>query len=312
MNVCDLALGKLAGFVVAALLFSSSLVQAQATGGDPELGDVGGNGQPTAIPPASPSNSSGNPTWSITTQTQAGQNAAMQPMAPAFQPVAPPTKPSMATTPEEPAPAKATSDHEEVVHTFGIGFFGISETPIGWLEGSTANFTHSVSAPTVGVRYWLSGFLGVEAGLGIGIESGSSKQGGVDSDLPSATVFALHGGVPLALAYSSHFVFEVVPEINIGKASGTGYPGGNEADLSGFLLEVGARAGAEIHFGFMGLPQLALQGSIGFHLASQSRTLEQSNTEFSQSTTRLGTSVDASPWHIFTDSVKSINAIYYF
>ena len=40
-----------------------------------------------------------------------------------------------------------------------------------------------------------------------------------------------------------------------------------DTSLTGSRIEIGARAGAEIQFGFIGVPQLALQGSIGVNVA---------------------------------------------
>jgi hypothetical protein len=286
-----------ATFVFAGLLVFSSLGEAQRRAINPNPGDVNGA---SAQPAAAASGSAG---WSVTGQAQAGQAAGTQAAAAGTidnqaQP------PAVAPYPEPPAaePTSTGSDHEAVVGNFGIGFFGVSSIPIGPVPvGANGSAVDSVSAPTIGMRYWLSSLLAIEAGLGLGIGSSSAEVGGVDADTPSRTAFALHGGVPLALAYSKHFVFEVVPELNFGISTGSI----GDVDLSGFLLELGARAGAEIHFGFMGVPQLALQGSIGLHFSYQSRSVGDD----SYSDVRFGTDVYNSPWSIFTESVS---AIYYF
>jgi len=65
-----------------------------------------------------------------------------------------------------------------------------------------------------------------------------------------------------------------VPEGTIAFANGTikSPPAGTatvpDQELRGFKLDLGARAGAEIHFGFIGIPQLSLQVEAPLILAS--------------------------------------------
>jgi hypothetical protein len=172
-------------------------------------------------------------------------------------------------------------------------------------------------APVVGMRYWLDPMLGIDAGLGLLLQTGAQKTdpGAVSVDRQGFTVFILHGGVPLALAGSKHFTFEVIPEMNLGFASSTltaAGPGGVDIDLSGFHLDVGARAGAEVQFGFIGIPELSLQAGIGLALnydrvKATTKTTPEASTTITQ--TALGTSVGDNPWNIFTGNVA---ALYYF
>ena len=82
---------------------------------------------------------------------------------------------------------------------------------------------------------------------------------------------------------------------------------------SGFQLDIGARAGAEIHFGFIDIPQLSLQASVGllFTLQNAKTTVEApgGDTETTQSATLLRTASFDNPWNIFTSNVA---ALYYF
>jgi hypothetical protein len=48
----------------------------------------------------------------------------------------------------------------------------------------------------------------------------------------------------------------------------------DNSSYSGFLFEAGGRVGAEVHFGFLGLPYLAMQASVGLALRYESRTYE--------------------------------------
>ncbi|MDD9938774.1 MAG: hypothetical protein OXT09_34510, partial [Myxococcales bacterium] len=245
----------------------------------------------------------------------------------------PPPAPSAAAPAEvdsvDAPPSPGGSDHASVVGALGIGFFGVMDIPILGCNANSAcpvPSAGSVSAPTIGARYWLDEAFAVQAGLGLAIDSASFEEtggpagpvpidangdGAGDID-PSILAFAIHGGVPLVLAHSGHFAFEVVPFLNLGIASGTIEPAmGPQTSLSGFLLELGGRVGAEIHFGFIDIPQLALMGSLGLSVRLESRSgeLDGAPTKIEQSSTRIGTDVGDDPWDIFTGG---ITAIYYF
>ena len=86
-------------------------------------------------------------------------------------------------------------------------------------------------------------------------------------------------------------------------------PGGTDTDLSGLRIDAGARVGAEIYFGFIGIPQLALQASVGAYFTHQSWKVSQGNASESVTANTLGTSVQGEPWAIF---VNNISALYYF
>ena len=202
--------------------------------------------------------------------------------------------------PEDPS----GSDHAAVVGHLGVGFFGIMELPLPNNDEPLGN----VAAPTIGVRYWLDDMLGIEAALGLNITSRDLN----DTDSESEFGLALHGGVPLALAASGHFVFEIVPFLNFGIASGSREVmmgmATAETDYSGLLIEVGGRVGAEIHFGFIDLPSLSLQGSVGLSVRHESRGIEMGDAEADAATTVVSTGVYDDPWDIFTGNIA---AIYY-
>src|SRR6185369_15746057 len=95
---------------------------------------------------------------------------------------------------------------------------------------------------------------------------------------------------------------------NAGKISG-----------SGFHFDVGARVGSEIHFGFMGLPKLALQGSVGLFIAGNSSSVEVTDatgaaqkskaSAFDVQTAGSGNVGYNNPWDFFRANVA---ALYYF
>lgn len=124
--------------------------------------------------------------------------------------------------------------------------------------------------------------------MGFGFEAGP---GG-----PSHAL-ALHGAMPLALVHAGHFTFIGVPGIDFGFSFGAS---------RGVMIAASAKVGGETHFGFMGIPQLALQGTVGFHVRFEHAAgdaLESTNAF------RVGTTVEGQPWENFTNS---ISAIYYF
>jgi hypothetical protein len=208
-----------------------------------------------------------------------------------------------------PEPAADATDHAAVVRHFGIGYMGRRTININ-PTGAPA----TVDAPIIGVRYWLDPMIGIDAGLGLLFSGSSAKSGDTSTDLQGYTVFMLHGGVPLALAGSKHFSFQVVPELNFGIASSKTAPAaaaGEGADLSGIHFDIGARAGAEIQFGFIGIPELSLQAGVGLALSYDRAKITPpgGGAATSVHTTSLGTSVGNNPWNIFTSNIA---ALYYF
>jgi hypothetical protein len=224
-------------------------------------------------------------------------------------------KPAAAATPAE----DAVSDHEKVVGHIGVGYLGLTTLPLAPGNGIPA----TVSAPVIGVRYWLAEKIGLDLGVGFGLTSASTEvvAGGQSQtrDAPSVFGAAVHGGVPLVFAHEKHYKFLLIPELNIGFAKATytpnvapGAPAQPDESHSGFHLDVGARIGAEIHFGFIGVPALALQATVGaFIRRDQIKTSSEPNggtVSSSTGVTSFGTSVQSDPWALFANN---ISAIYY-
>jgi hypothetical protein len=224
------------------------------------------------------------------------------------------------TPPEKPEEPK--SDHARFVGHFGVGYFGISALPFPGAGNTGAVAIQSVQAPVIGIRYWASEMLGVDLGIGFATNSASTTSTvngtSMSTDQPGSLGFAFHAGMPIAVAGGKHYSFQIVPEANIGFTSGTikGTPatttGGvstPDTDLSGFLISVGAHVGAEIHFGFIGIPELALQANVGLYVTHQSVKESADGTSDSYGQTTFTTSVGSNPWSIFADNVA---ALYYF
>jgi hypothetical protein len=198
-----------------------------------------------------------------------------------------------------PSESPGGTDHDGVVGHFGATYFGIPSVPIAAVGGGIG----AAAAPVLGVRYWLMPNLGIDAGVGIGWFTG---------DAPSPFAMVFHGGVPLALAEGKHYAFLVIPEINLGFAH-ENVPGGMgmaNTNLDGLLFNLGGRVGAEIQFGFIGIPQLSLQGSIGLLFQySQTKTTVGNAPSVAINSTSLATTLGPDPWAIFTNSIA---ATYYF
>jgi hypothetical protein len=215
------------------------------------------------------------------------------------------------TLPEQNRRARAyagDSDHDAVVGTLAVGYLGRRTMRVATGAGDD---TSTVEAPVIGVRYWFTPLLGLDVGLGMGINGTGLTTPAGDQPAADTSAFLLHGGVPLALAASQHFVFEVIPEMNVGFSNwGNDAPGPAELSASGFHLDIGARAGAEVHFGFIGLPKLSLQGTVGLVFATDSTSVEDATgATVKRSYTTFGTTVQDAPWNIFTSNVA---ALYYF
>lgn len=198
-------------------------------------------------------------------------------------------------------PKSARSDHARVVNHFGVGFFGVQDVPVVTTE-------EPVNAPSLGARYWFSERFGFEAAAGFYYRTGSNDVG---IDPPTRYAFSLHGGVPWVWMHSGHYKFLVIPEINLAFGGGKDYgaTSANDTKYSSVLFELGARAGAEIHFGFINVPQLSLQATVGVRARNLSTTRETGGTSTSGSVFEFATTVQDPPWGIF---LSNLAAIYYF
>jgi len=213
------------------------------------------------------------------------------------------------------------SDHDQMIGHFGVGYLGARSVPIAntTIAGGNPTFgIGSVQAPVIGLRYWLDQGMGLDAGIGFYSSGGSTKSGNTSQDKAGINAALVHAGVPLALSGSKHFSFQLIPELNVGFAQQTIKdplgPNSGELKNSGFTLDVGARIGAEVYFGFIGIPNLSLQGSVGALFTTQSATTTYTppagaSTDFEDKTTEIKTSVYDNPWNIFTGNVA---ALYYF
>jgi len=264
--------------------------------------------------------------WGVTASAQEPAPAPA-PAPPAAAP-APVAAPAAAPAPRDQAPEDQTSDHDKVVGHLAVGYFGISQIPYAaGIPAPGGTFpTANVTAPVIGVRYWFTQQFGLDVGAGLSLSTFSNGWtpaiNPAPQNPPTVFAFALHAGVPIALASAKHFTFEIIPEATFGYAT-TSIDEPNPApnvSLHGLRFDIGGRVGAEISFGFMGLPQLALEGTVGLYARYQNvggsqdgytpmGGMPQAAYSGSSGAFTLGTSVGSDPWAIFTDN---ISALYYF
>jgi hypothetical protein len=213
-----------------------------------------------------------------------------------------------------PAPAEpsVTSDLDVAARPFAVGYSGFSQVPVGGPVGD-------LTVPAVGIRYWMSPKMGIDAAVGFGFTGGSTETAGTSTDKDSVFGFILTGGLPLALATGRHVSFQVIPfltfahgQTSVSPPAGTTLP---KTDYSGTRITAGARAGLEIFFGFMGLPELALSATVGLQLDYRKLSVDTPATttlpgaSSTDSTIAVTTTVQNNPWDIFTGTVS---ARYYF
>lgn len=203
------------------------------------------------------------------------------------------------------------TDHSKVIGHFGIGYLGRQTMTIG--QDRTP-----IAAPVIGVRYWLSDFLGIDAGLGINYSGGAQTTNADGADnvrKPGLFMHMIHVGVPLNFFSRGSFSFQLVPEMNFGWAFT-----GNQTDAddsvvrdTGLHFSAGAHAGAELQFGFIGIPELSLQGNVGLYVQHEAGATRiddgTTNVRTGDRTTSFGTTLGPDPWDVFTGSIA---AMYYF
>jgi hypothetical protein len=227
-------------------------------------------------------------------------------------PPPPPQAPPPAPEPEpEPEPQ---SDHAAMVGRMGVGFLGIAAVPDG--IGST------IAAPIIGIRKWMSETAGLDVGIGFGLTRSSIKD---VPDIGPTSVRetemgvggAVHLGLPIALFHQRHYAFLFIPEVDVGFGYNAYDPAPDVPDTTfksmGVLVQPGIRLGAEVHFGFMGIPHLSLQASVGARMRYVFAKETEPNFFGGNSVVAhdiaFGTTVQNSPWNIF---ITNVAAIYYF
>jgi hypothetical protein len=235
------------------------------------------------------------------------------------------------------AGSQGQSDHDALSGHFGLGYLGARFVPAATLaEGKTVVVnaqgdavlnigTNAVTVPVFGARYWFGRRLGLDLGLGFNLASGGvardipnpdpAQSRTTDDSAPSTKAFVGHLAVPISLDSISHLNVLLLPEIDVG-VSGSTYTNfevstsgeGLDLKFSGLLVGAGARLGAELGWGFIGLPQISLQASFGLRFEYRRRAGTIGDAKMVVSGTEFGTSWYNGPW----DTLAGSMAVFYY
>jgi hypothetical protein len=220
--------------------------------------------------------------------------------APAPPSPAPPPAPVATRAPEPPA---GRPDLDVEARRWAIGYAGLSQVPVG------SPTQQDITAPAIGVRYWASPMVGVDLAIGFSWAGGSVDAGGMVTDKDSVTGFLIQAGVPFALSTHRHVSFQVIPYLAFARGQASLGTGMSAIDFSAFRFDVGARAGFELFFGFIGIPELSLSATVGLQFETRRYTFESGDVRQHDTTTGFSTTVQSNPWDIFAGNVA---ARYYF
>ncbi|MBN1606460.1 MAG: hypothetical protein JW940_07490 [Polyangiaceae bacterium] len=250
--------------------------------------------------------------------------APTQPPAAAQRPPPPPaTLPPPGTlpppVPPPPPAAPELPDHEKVAGQSGVGLLGVTTVDHVLADGES---TSGSSLPLIGLRHWAaSKGWGWQLGVGASHHSGTSSDstpGRDNVDDPTVWNMGLHFGLPLAVYWDDHYTFLVLPNVNGGYSTwrqldNDNTPGDQGVSGNTWAVSGGVRVGAEVHFGFIGVPMLTLQGTVGADLVWQRTRVEAVEAGREVTHGRWGLDLRTAdfndPWALFTNS---ISALYYF
>jgi hypothetical protein len=158
----------------------------------------------------------------------------------------------------------SATDHSLVVGRIGLGYFGALSAPSEGTVGA------SQTVQMLGARYWMSEGMGVDVALGVNMGSGSTTVNNGNTtttvNTPGAFGFALMAGVPFNLFSAKHYSFIARPELSFARGSLSSA----DDSRSGMNLRFGGSGGASVQFGFIGIPQLAIDALVGAHFAISS------------------------------------------
>jgi hypothetical protein len=195
---------------------------------------------------------------------------------------------------------ESDSDFNVELRRWGVGYAGVSLVPTG---------AGSLTVPAVGLRYWANPNTGVDVALGVGWTGGSTDTAGTSMDKNTVFGVIVQGGVPFVLSTHRHVNFEVMPYLTVAYGKTSTGTGAAEIDYSGLRVDVGLRAGFELFFGFIGIPELALSATVGAQFEYLKNDATDYGLDASDTTYSLSTTVQNNPWDIFAGNVA---ARYYF
>jgi hypothetical protein len=162
--------------------------------------------------------------------------------------------------------AEGASDQRSMQRRIGVGFTGRRQVAVERL-GDTGD---TIQLGVFNLRYWAGESWGVDLGLGGSwVTSAQQTNDGdrvIDSPGPRDFGGLLHVGVPFVVNTYKDFSILFAPEVELGLTNVLS-ENVDDADQSiaggGLSIGLGARVGGELHFGMIGLPQLAVESSLG-------------------------------------------------
>jgi hypothetical protein len=192
---------------------------------------------------------------------------------PSAQPAAQPAAPAAggAMTPRKKKDITDT-DHDMVIGDIGLQVVYIHNlgdmkapaggTPTPLTQGSSseaiqadqASKTYSGdSMANLGVRYWFTRKVGLDAGVGLWIHKPR------EDDAKVGAGFSIYAGVPFALGVYRHMVIFAGPDVGFAFHHVT-------EDVNNWLFNLQGKAGIELSLGFIDIPRLSLMGTFAFGL----------------------------------------------
>ena len=132
------------------------------------------------------------------------------------------------------------------------------------------------------------------------VSTGNNSAGAVQTNSPTSFGIAVTAGVPITLTAHRHINFHVAPFIGFaqGVSSLDVYVPNQPPTsyvLSNTIFRLGGRAAAEVHLGFLGLPQVSIEASLGLYLqyrATNNQTAQNGTvTSTGSGAFELGTSL---------------------
>lgn len=172
-----------------------------------------------------------------------------------------------------------------------------------------ANPNDSEPVPTIDMRWWLGEQRRV--GIDVGISYFNTAIYTSERRLAKLRIFYGKLGAPVALTTSQHTTIELIPQISY-MGSGTVVP---EREMALYRWDIALRLSAEIHFGFIDLPELSVQSGLGLSVVRQvlyNRVTDPFIAGPSAQRaviTEVGPYGGKGPWEVF---IGNLTALYYF
>ncbi len=206
------------------------------------------------------------------------------PVAPTADPVPPPrirftaSNASLASTPvsppdpsPEPPPEPLPDPQPDhlLVGPLAFGLGSVRRPESGALQllinanGQSSADERRSPVPTIELRGWLGAQRRVGIDLGFSYFQSTAHVG--DTRVVELDAFYSRLGVPIALAILRHSTLELIPQVSYVGAGGRT----EVASQALFQWDLALRLAAEIHFGFIGLPELSVQSGVGMSYTHQ-------------------------------------------